>query len=85
MSQGSCTLPQLKCTCSTAPAATPHIASADEISLINSSADPVVAFLALWVRKEAVVKATGEGISRAGSYSFAHGTPPGWSISMNTM
>lgn len=59
-----------------------YVASADEVALVRESPDPALAFLGLWVRKEAVVKATGEGISRAGAYSFAHGSPPGWSVSM---
>lgn len=39
-------------------------------------------FLELWVRKEALVKATGEGLLAAKKYSFASGDPEGWSIPM---
>jgi 4'-phosphopantetheinyl transferase len=57
-----------------------HVAQEEEIQRLRSEEDQSDAFLRLWVGKEAVVKATGQGISGARSFSLVKGPPDGWSV-----
>jgi 4'-phosphopantetheinyl transferase len=60
-----------------------HVADDRELVALadRSEAERHQAFFELWVRKEAIVKATGEGIGHARRYSFASGAPDGWGVS----
>lgn len=53
-----------------------NIADENELTCLGRDSS----FLELWVRKEAMVKATGEGLLAAKTYSFASGDPEGWSV-----
>ena len=44
-----------------------RVCTADEFASVQAAADPVMAFLQLWTRKEAVLKLRGTGIQGFGS------------------
>jgi 4'-phosphopantetheinyl transferase len=54
------------------------VAGDDEIDHIVAEPDSTLAFFRMWVRKEAVVKATGEGVGGARSYLVTDASPSGW-------
>ena len=51
-----------------------RVCTADEQAAVHSAADPVMAFLQLWTRKEAVLKMRGTGIQGFGSMLEALGS-----------